>query len=809
MEEQKRNPQENTEIRLGFDQIKEKIAAECLGDVGKRLAGQCRLLRHYETLVRHQEQVREFQQWLTEGLPLPESNYFDLEPYVQLLEVEDYVLMGEQWSRLSRGLKTIESVLKGLRKYAAVYPQLNALGTKVEVPVDIFFRLETVFDEDGDIKDSASPELNRLRKQKIDEQSRLRRKLEQALKSAIASGFIGEDAGITFRNGRMVIPVLAEHKRKIRGFVQDESATGQTVFLEPEEALDANNRIREIQFAENRELYRILTELTQTLRPHRKALALANLFLGQLDLVRAKARFGLQIKACMPGHHAQPDFRLFEARHPLLYLAHKKSGKPVVPLTVWLTPEKRVLVISGPNAGGKSICLKTVGLLQYMWQSGIPVPVGEGSRMGMFQQILVDIGDQQSIENDLSTYSSHLYNMNHMLREANADSLILLDEFGTGTDPALGGPIAEAILEALCHKKVYGMVNTHYSNLKNFASRHPMLENAAMKFDGQKMEPLFELEIGQPGSSYALEIAEKIGLPRPVLNQAKSKIGVKKVNVDKLMTDLSEEKRKWESKNQELKDKDKKTRLLLQENEKRYRDLENQKKTILNEAKVKARNLLDEANRKIEETIRTIKESQADKSATREVRLKLEQVKEQLVPETVTPVTPDPEEQKKEETPIVPVEGPISAGDFVRIQGTESIGIFLGRKGKDASIQIGDLKTHIRMERLEKMSGQPKAPARTRNLGTAVNLNEKMMRFENQLDVRGLRAEEALSLVDSWIDEALLLGQKELRIVHGKGDGILRTHIRNLLRKYRQVEQIRDEHADRGGAGVTLFQINQ
>ena len=798
------------EQRLGFDQIKTLIATECHGEVGKKLAETLHMLRQYEPVIRHQEQADECRKLIQEGIPLPENNFFDLSPYAEQLAIEGFVLMADQWSNLSRGLKTIEKTIKTLHKTKNQFPRLFELCAKVEIPTEVFYRIETVFDEDGTLRDSASPELNRLRKKKIDEQSKLRRRLENALKSAIAQGFIADDAGITIRNGRMVIPILAEYKRKIKGFVHDESATGQTVYIEPEEALESNNEIKEIQFAENREIHRILNELTQSIRPYRNEISQANQFLGTLDLVRAKARFGIKIKANLPGHHADPDFKLFEARHPLLYLSHVRSHKPVVPLTIWLTSEKRVLVISGPNAGGKSICLKTVGLLQYMWQSGVPVSLGEGSKMGFFDKLMVDIGDQQSIENDLSTYSSHLANMKRMLDEANQKTLILLDEFGTGTDPALGGPIAEAILESLCHKKVFGLVNTHYTNLKNFANRHPLIENAAMKFDGDKMEPLFQLEIGIPGSSYALEIAEKIGLPRAVINQAKNKIGVKKINVDKLISDLEDEKQKWESKNQELGNRDRKTKILLVENEKKHKDLDNQRKKILNDAKLKASKLLEDANRRIEETIRTIKENQAEKTTTREARLNLETLKPALEPELIQPLEEDQKKTIEPEKIIEVVVGAIEKGDYVRIKGTESIGIYLGMKGKDAEIQIGDLKTNLKITRLEKVSGSgstEQKPAR-RTQKQTLDLNQKMLKFTTQIDIRGLRADEAMSLVDNWLDEAMLLGQKELRILHGKGDGILRTQIRNLLRKYKQVEQVRDEHADRGGAGITLFQLN-
>jgi DNA mismatch repair protein MutS2 len=797
------------EESLGFDSIRGHIAGYCLSPQGREMAVRLKMLRSYETVVVLQEQVQECRQLMAQGLSLPENDFFDLLPFTAQLEVEGFVLLENQWSEMSRGLLCIDRAVSLIRKHGAVFPRLLDLAGKVALPADIFFRLSQVFDDEGGIRDSASPELNRIRKQKIDEQSRLRRRLEAALKSVIAQGFIAEDAAITFRNGRMVIPVQAEYKRRVKGFIHDESATGQTVFIEPEDVLELNNAIQELRFAEQREVYRILTALTLAVRPFRKEIAQASHFLGILDLIRAKAKFGNEAGAGMPGHGAGCPFRWYGARHPLLEMAHRRSGKPVVPLTIWLSAEKRILVISGPNAGGKSICLKTVGLIQYMWQAGIPVPVGEGSTMGFFDSIRADIGDQQSLENDLSTYSSHLANMKEMLAAATDRSLILLDEFGTGTDPALGGPIAEAILESLCHKKVYGLVNTHYTNLKNFASRHPLVENAAMKFDSQRLEPLFELEIGQPGSSYALEIAEKIGLPRAVLNQARNKIGIKKINVDKLILELEEEKRRWQTKNEELGNRDRKTKILLQENERRHRELENQKRQIVNEAKEKARNLLEEANRRIEETIRRIREEQADKKQTQTLRAELNTLREKLGPEDLLEGEGEKNAPAQPSSQIRVLDGAPKEGDFVRIKGSASAGVLVGFRGKDAEVQIGEIKTSIRPDRLERVSGLPaetgKSEVRT---STQAGLQAKMMTFEAQLDVRGLRSDEAIKEVDQWLDEALLLGQKELRILHGKGDGILRGQIRRLLKSYRQVENIRDEHADRGGAGVTLFHLN-
>lgn len=804
----KENESEILEQKLGFDQVKNWIADACHGEVGQRMALNLKMIRQYGVVVQHQEQVAECQKLFSEGIYFPEAHFFDIWPLAEQLEIEGFVLLADQWAVLSKALKVVEQTLKILKSVKSRFENLFLLAQKVEIPQEIFFHLEQVFNEEGEVKDTASPELNRLRKKKIDEQSRLRRRLEAILKSSIAQGFTPEDASITIRNSRLVIPLLAEYKRRIKGFVHDESATGQTVFLEPEEAIELNNEIREIEFAEKREIHRILTDLTQSIRPHRQALAAANQFLGLVDLVRAKARFGLAIRAEMPGHHAGQDFKWFDARHPLLFLSHQKSKKPVVPLSIWLSDEKRVLVISGPNAGGKSICLKTVGLLQYMWQAGVPVSAGEGSKMGMFDKIMVDIGDQQSIENDLSTYSSHLTNMKRMLTDAHAKTLILIDEFGTGTDPALGGPMAEAILEGLCHKKIFGLVNTHYTNLKNFAHRHPAIENGAMKFDMEKMEPLFQLEIGQPGSSFALEIAEKIGLPKAILNQAKNKIGVKKINVDKLMAELETEKKKWELKNEELSTRDKKTKIIQNEWDKKHRDFENQRKKILNDAKAKATRILEETNRKIEETIRLIREANADKEKTKVLRQELEAVKEKLIPESLD-LSEIQQANKEEKIVIEVVEGEILPGDFVRIKGTDSIGQMMGFKGKDAEVAMGEIKTNIKINKLEKITGfeQRQGKGQTRNTQN-LDINRKMMNFQSSLDVRGLRTDEAISELESWLDEAILLGQKELKIIHGKGDGILRSQLRNHLKKFKQVARMADEHADRGGQGITLLSLD-
>ena len=801
-----KNMQEQDEISLGFDQIRELIAGECIGEPARREARNLRFNGHYATVVCLQEENEEYRRLSLEGIQIPEQHFQDLEPISRHLDVEGFVPDKSAWISLHHALKNADSIVRTLKKHMAKFPRLHTLGQTVEIPAEILYRFSEVFSTDGEILDSASAELNRLRKKKIDEQSKLRRKLESALKNAVSSSYSAEDAGITIRNGRLVIPVFAEHKRRIRGFIHDESATGQTVYIEPEEALEANNAIRELHFAENREIQRILLELSEEIRPHKTKIELAGGLLTKIDLIRARSRFGVKIGACLPSHHEKTSFMLFEARHPLLYLSHRKKGLPLVPLHIWLNDEKRMLVISGPNAGGKSVCLKTVGLIQLMWQAGVPVPVGEGSKLGFFNRVFADIGDQQSLENDLSTYSSHLSNMRRILASANDQSLVLLDEFGNGTDPALGGPIAEAILEALCHRKVFGLVNTHYSNLKVFAGRHPACENGAMKFNADKMEPLFQLEIGKPGSSFALEIAEKTGLPRPVLNQARNKIGTKKINVDRLLSDLEREKQELDEKLKELKNREKAARLLQAELEAKTQKLEAEKKNILQKARSDAAALFENANRKIEETIRSIRENQAEKSITRNLRMDLAELRESIKPEEI-PAAQNQQEviPEKKDSPVEILNDEIKAGDFVRIRGSESAGIVLSLRGKNVEVEIGEIRSTIKTEKLEKISRLPGGHIKKSSKG--INLGEKLMDFSNQLDVRGRRTDEAMKMVEFWLDEAMLLGQQELRILHGKGNGILRIQLRNFLRLFPQVSGIRDEHPDQGGAGITLFSI--
>jgi len=801
----------NLEQKLGFDKIREWLKEACLSTLGQQFVDKMRFSDHYETIDKLIRQTAEFKDLVQYEPGFPSANYIDANPHLTKAGIEGAFLSEEAVFEVKISLRTIQECLRFFaQKEEHQYPALREISqmAALDGPASgkqLLATLDAVIDDRGHVRDTASPELQAIRRQIIAEQGNLRKRLDSLLRQAKSQGWVSDDVSLTVRGGRMVIPVAAEHKRKIKGFVHDESATGQTVFLEPAEIFDANNEIRELEYRERREIVRILTEVTAQLRPHVPQLKKAYTFLGIIDFIRAKARLAVQLQAINPVFVNQPLIQWSGAKHPLLYLAHQKQGKSIVPLTIELSPKNRILLISGPNAGGKSVLLKTVGLLQYMYQSGLLVPMAEYSQMGLFRNLFIDIGDEQSLENDLSTYSSHLTNMKYFLQFADKKTLFLIDEFGTGTEPSLGGAIAESILDQLNQCKAFGVINTHYTNLKVFADRNEGLVNGAMRFDGEKLEPMYELEIGRPGSSFAFEIAHKIGLPKAVVEKAKEKVGTQQVNFEKLLKELDIEKKVFHERNTENATKERKLAQTLQEYTELKSHLDNEKKKLLNEAKAQARQLVKEANQKIEQTIREIRETKAEKEDIRTIRRNLERFEATLKPEIVA-AEPSPATEE-----IELEAGEIMVGSLVRVKGQTTVGEVLSIKGKSAELGIGELKTNIVLNRLEKISRKAyKAVAKSEAAPPAmrgIDINEKMMNFSFNLDLRGKRGEEALTEVDNFLDDALMLGQPELRIIHGKGDGILRNLVRNHLRSYRQVASLTDEHADRGGAGVTIVKM--
>ncbi|TDE16248.1 endonuclease MutS2 [Dyadobacter psychrotolerans] len=794
------------EQKLGFDKLREWLNDACISPLGQYFVEKIRFSDNFGLVEKLVSQTAEMKKIMEIGENFPSQNYIDATPYLKRAAIEGMLLTQSEFSDLKASLQTIRSIIRFFENQEEeAFPLLGEYSGNVRVDKAITDAIEKIIDDRGQIRDSASSELTRIRRRLISEQAGIRKRLDTLLKSAKSSGWVSDDVSLTVRNGRMVIPVAAEHKRKLKGFIHDESATGQTVFIEPTDVFESNNEIRELEYEERREINRILMELTSQLRPFVPDLQKAYQFLGLMDFLRAKAKLASEMSAIHPTFSNNQFIDWREARHPLLHLSFQKQGKKVVPLNIELKEKERILIVSGPNAGGKSVSLKTVGLIQYMFQCGLLVPMREDSSMGFFQNIFIDIGDEQSLENDLSTYSSHLTNMRHFLSMANKRTLFLIDEFGTGTEPGLGGAIAEAILEDLTKSGAYGVINTHYTNLKVLADKTEGLVNGAMRFDGEHLEPLYQLEIGRPGSSFAFEIASKIGLPKGVINRAKDKLGTQQVNFEKLLKELDIERKVFSEKNIELGIKERKLTKQLADYTALKSSLETNEKKIVNEAKQKAKTLLSDANQLIENTIREIKENKADKEKTKTVRQQLDKFnKVSLEPEVIVETIPAEDVYEPEDGAIVP-------GSYVRVVGQTAIGEVIALRGKDAEIRIGDLKSTIKLNRLEKVSNKTyKAATGEKKLKTSakgVDLNERMMNFSFNLDMRGKRGEEALGIVDQFMDNAIMLGYDEIRVVHGKGDGILRTLVRNHLRGYSQVGSMQDEHPDRGGAGVTIVKL--
>lgn len=789
----------NLEQKINFVKVKDLLKAECTSSLGQDYVDKVSFSSDYNLVQRLLDQTEEFRQILISGEIFPSSNFTNLGPFLEKAKLEGAFLDQEEFYEVKLALQTLRGCISFFQKWGESYPTLSALlGLLLDLDLNLLKTIDQIIDEKGKIRSNASKELQLIRSQLIYEEGRLRKVMERIFKEARAKGLTPEDAAMTIRGGRMVIPVAAENKRKLRGFIHDESATGQTVFMEPEEALDINNEIRDLEYMEKREIIRILTKLTDQLRPSIPALRKATNFLGLMDFIRAKARFAQKTESAKPELVRERTLQWTRARHPILEMALKGQGKSIVPLNVKLGGHERLLVISGPNAGGKSVTLKTVALLQYMLQCGLLIPVHPDSKSSLFDNFFIDIGDEQNLENDLSTYSSHLLSMKHFTQFANKKTILFIDEFGTGTEPQFGGAIAESILLALNKLGAFGVITTHYGNLKQVANKNQGLVNGAMRYDVERLEPIYQLEIGKPGSSFALEIASKIGLSKEILSYAKDHIGEERVRYDRLLTQLENEKNQYAGLLKEVKDKDKLLQTRLKEYNQLKETLELTKKRYIQEAKLEAKSLLDQTNKKIESVIREIKEGKAEKEVTKQVRQELEVFKEEIKPEKT--VIKDPE--------IQVIGGKIEAGDWVRLKDNGAVAEVISVKNKDVEISIGDLKSNVKLSRLEKISKtevkkELKAVERRGNYNT----NEKMMDYSSNLDLRGKRGEEILPLIQTFIDEGYMLGVKNLRIVHGKGDGILREVTRNLLRTMPQVGKMEDEHADRGGAGVTLVTL--
>lgn len=797
---------QNFEIKIGFDKIKNLLYDECLSQLGRNFVDKIRFSDKFETIEKNLGQTFEFKSIIEVEKEFPNKNYIDFSDILKKLNVEGYFLEEEEFFELKLALSTVNQIFIFFKKLEPnIYPKLQSLYEQA-VPLErdwsfLLANIESVIDDKGKVKDSASTELQNIRRKLKSEIQQVQRTLDRIYRTAKNSGWIGDEMSLTVRNGRLVLPILAEHKRKFAGFVHDESASGQIAYVEPGEVLEANNEIRDLEIRERREIVKILIDLTASIRPQQSELERSNTFLGLMDFIRAKAKLSLKINAVLPVLSPKPILKWQQAVHPILFLSHKKLNKPTIPLSVSLDNVKRILVVSGPNAGGKSVMLKTIGLLQYMLQCGLLVPISADATMGIFKSIFIDIGDEQSIENDLSTYSSHLTAMKGFLKSADKDSLFLIDEFGSGTEPSLGGAIAEAILEELMVSNALGVVNTHYTNLKVMADKNQSLVNGAMKFDAVALEPLFELSAGQPGSSFAFEVAQKIGLPNGIIRSAKLKIDQSQLNFEELLRDLEFQKTIYQDKNDFLDREVKELKAKMDQYKALKTFLDQEQKRILNQAKADAKNLIADANKRIESTIKDIKEQKADKETTKDLRKELQVfIAEKLKPEV----------QLIEKIKYEIDDSVIVKGDLVRLVGQETYGQVLHINGKDIEVMFGELKSNIKLNRLEKVSKKSFKEAqkeKVRPVSKGVDFNDKMTHFSLNLDLRGKRGEEAIVEVNRFIDDAIMLGYPSVRIIHGKGDGILRNLVRTHLRSFTQIKRISDEHADRGGQGISIVDM--
>lgn len=830
----------NFEQKIGFDQIRQLLKARCLSTLGEERVDEMAFSDDYQEINRRLEQVVEFVRITQEEEDFPAQYFFDVRPSLKRIRVEGMYMDEQELFDLRRSLETIRDIVRFLQQTdgdeaddtaTSPYPALHELAGDILTFPQLIARIDSILDKFGKIKDNASTELLRIRRELSATTGSISRSLNSILRAAQSEGYVDKDVTPTMRDGRLVIPVAPGMKRKIKGIVHDESATGKTVFIEPAEVVEANNRIRELEGEERREIIRILTDFSATVRPQIPAILQSYEFLAEIDFIRAKALFGIEIKGLKPSFENQQIVDWFQAVHPLLQMSLAKHGKKVVPLDIILTCEKRILLISGPNAGGKSVCLKTVGLLQYMLQCGMLVSMHERSHAGIFSHIFIDIGDEQSIEDDLSTYSSHLTNMKVMLKSCNGQSLILIDEFGGGTEPQIGGAIAEAVLKRFNLKGTFGVITTHYQNLKHFAEDHEGVVNGAMLYDRHEMRALFQLQIGNPGSSFAVEIARKIGLPEEVIADASEIVGSEYIQSDKYLQDIVRDKRYWETKRQNIRKREKQMEDTIARYEKEIEELERSRKEILKKAKEEAERLLQESNAKIENTIRTIKEAQAEKERTRTARQELTDFKEQVekldkaameekIARKMEQLREKQErkkdkkarqQQKASEPQPVPKVRPIEAGDYVRIKGQTSVGQVMDVNGKNAVVMFGLMKTNVKTERLERTDAPKAAPLSNKTTfvssETQDRMYEKKLNFKQDLDVRGMRGDEAIQAVTYFIDDAILVGVSRVRILHGTGSGILRTLIRQYLATVPGVAHFQDEHVQFGGAGITVVDL--
>ena len=837
---------DNFEHKTGFDEIRQMLADRCICPLGVQMVDEMQFQTDFAPIEKALDQTMEFVRILTEGKSFPDQNYHDLREALARIKVVGTMLDEAELLGLWRSLETISGIVEFLSKEEnqGLYPNLTELAQSVAVFPSITQGIARILTKFGKLKDNASPELYRIRMDLTNTSFSISRILGNILKQAQSDGLVDKDAAPTMRDGRLVLPVAPGLKRKIRGIVHDESASGKTVFIEPEEVVEANNRIRELEADERREVTRILIAFTDSIRPDIPSILESYAFMAQIDFIRAKARLAIDFDGCKPIMEHKTVVDWVQAVHPLLKQSLAKHDKTVVPLDIDLDSKNSILLISGPNAGGKSVCLKTVGLLQYMLQCGIPVPMRPNSHAGIFKSIFIDIGDEQSIDDDLSTYSSHLLNMKNMMKYADNRSLILIDEFGSGTEPNIGGAIAESVLMRFNRNRVFGIITTHYQNLKHYADGNEGIRNGAMLYDRHLMQPLYILQIGNPGSSFAVEIARKIGLPEDVIEDATQIVGRDYVNADKYLQDIVRDKRYWENKRQNVHQLEKQLDQQIEQHRQELESLQKERKSIIREAREKADQLIQDSNAMIENTIRTIKEAQADKELTRLARQELTEFKETIddrqansedelkIQRKMERIRQSQErrqqrkldkikERGRESAPSTPADKPLNipastlkrtfkVGDTVRLNGQTQVGEVISVNKNDITVAFGQITSIVKANRLE-----PAEPVKVQEVRTATYVSKqthddiynRKLAFKPDIDVRGMRGDEAIQTVMHFIDDATLIGMSRVRILHGTGNGILRNLIRQYLHTVPAVKDYHDEHIQFGGHGITVVDI--
>ena len=816
---------ENFESRIGFDTIRNQCGALCTMRRSAELLAEQTFSTSARTIATRQALAAEMGSILSMDCGVLKDEFFDIDTLVEKIRIEGTFLDCGEVMRLGTTLSAAEAVVEIIRGKEQ-FKALNRLSAGVVSLSHITREIARILDERGEMRDNASPELAAVRREIRQSEGQVSKRLQAVLQGAKSAGIVDADALISIRDGRAVIPVSAANKRKLQGFIHDESATGKTFYIEPVEVVELNNRLKELEYTERREVVKILTSFTDLVRIDVEAVAQSGEFVAQIDMIRAKARWAAENEAVQP-INSSGELWLVKARHPLLAQTLKRNGRELIPLDARLDKDNRILVISGPNAGGKSVCLKTFGILQYMFQCGFPVTVGQSSEFPVFDKLFIDIGDQQSIENDLSTYSSHLINMKAMLAGADSRSLVLIDEFGTGTEPTIGAAIAEAVLEKLVASGCFGVITTHYSNIKYYASSTDGIINGAMMFDVQNIRPLFRLETGKPGSSFAIEIARKIGLPEAIISSAREKVGSDHIDIEKQLREIARDKRYWEQKREKIRQTDRKVEELEQNYHQQLTAIREERRAILHEAKTKAKELIAEANRQIEGTIKAIREAQAEKEQTKILRQSFNEFKDSVESVDSAHNSEDIERQMarierrrqrreerkaeksaEKELPQVEVKKlPVEVGSKVRLTGHDGVGVVQSIRGKKAQVAFGQMLTTVETARLEAISSaeyhratRPQAPRTV----ISSEISQRRLNFKTSIDVRGERVVDALDKIRDFIDDALMVGVGTVTILHGKGTGALQQEIRRYLRTVPAVQSAVDDHPDRGGSGITI-----